>query len=108
MRTFVVVNLQVEGFHNWEGAFDEVSFLRDTHRHIFHIEAKKQVAHLDRDDEFILLKRRVETFIKDTWGMPCQFGNMSCEMIALDIYREFKLETCYVYEDNENGGGVER
>lgn len=108
MQQFVIAKLQVEGFHNWADAFDEVSFLRDSHRHIFHIKAKKQVRHGDRDTEFIVLKRRIEKFMNEKWGTPCQFDGMSCEMIALEIYKEFKLESCYVFEDNENGGGVEK
>jgi len=52
MKTDVIVKLQVEGLHNWPAArevFPEVGFLSDLHRHMFHIEAKKEVFHDDRD-----------------------------------------------------------
>jgi hypothetical protein len=103
----VVVRLRVEGFHCWaECPLEEVSFLRDRHRHIFHIELSKVVTHSDRDVEIILLKRKVESWLRDTYGMPCEFGSMSCEHIAEAIVEQFDLSSCTVLEDGENGGTV--
>ena len=67
MRTYVVVRLQVDGMHNFPAAreiFPEVGFLADRHRHIFHIEAKKEVFHDDRDVEFIMFKRDIQDYLK--------------------------------------------
>ena len=36
----------------------------------------------------------------------CDFGSQSCEMLASEIYKEFELCYCAVYEDNENGAEV--
>ena len=44
-KIFVVVKTEFEGFHSWEDAPDEVSFLRNLHRHIFHVTAKWKVNH---------------------------------------------------------------
>ena len=42
MKTKVVVSLQVEGTHHWDGCNKaEVNYLAHEHRHVFHIKAKK-------------------------------------------------------------------
>lgn len=103
----VVVRLRIEGFHCWaECPIEEVSFLRDRHRHIFHVDVTKRVTHSDRDVEIILLKREIEKWLRDTYGMPCEFGSMSCEHIAEALLDKFQLSSCTVTEDGENGGIV--
>jgi len=65
MKTSVVVRLAVDGMHNFPKAaelFPEVAFLADRHRHMFHIEAKKEVFHDDRDVEFLMFKKILQTF----------------------------------------------
>jgi hypothetical protein len=110
-KTEVWVTLQVEGLHNWPGCpFDEVSYLRDLHRHVFHIKAYKLVTHSDRDVEFIMLKHRITEFLRDRYyraPWACHlFGAKSCEMIAEELIRYFDLTRCEVSEDNENGAIV--
>lgn len=104
----VYCTLQVEGTHNWPGCpFDEVAYLRDPHRHVFHVKAYKPVTHSDRDTEFIMLKHHIVTYIQSRYFSPltklCEFGPMSCEMIAQELIDWFKLSACEVSEDNENG-----
>ena len=36
----------------------------------------------------------------------CEFGAMSCEMLARELIEEFDLCQCEVNEDNENGAIV--
>lgn len=108
MKTYVIATLQVEGTHRWfKCPFDDVSFLRFTHRHIFHIRVEKEVSHLDRETEIILLKRGIQKYIDAVYGTPARFQNMSCEMIADDLLHKFGLSSCEVLEDGENGGRVE-
>lgn len=118
----VFCTLQIEGTHNWPGCpFDEVAYLRDTHRHLFGIKAYKLVTHSDRDVEFIMLKHQIEQYIKGTYriwtfageghstpmnGGVCQFGAKSCEMLAKELIKEFGLTRCEVDEDGENGAIV--
>ena len=67
MKTYVIVRLQVDGVHNFPAAmqlFPEVGFLADIHRHIFHIEAKVEVFHDNRDKEFIMLKRDIQEYLE--------------------------------------------
>ena len=107
----VYCTLQVEGTHSWPGCpFDEVAYLRDPHRHMFHIKAFKKVSHNDRDTEFIILKHRIQEYFFNKYHMPmqqlCVFGAMSCEMIAEELITEFRLSQCEVNEDGENGAIV--
>lgn len=110
-KTNIIVRFQIEGFHNWPAAkklLPKVAFLSDRHRHVFYVECKKAVSHSDRDVEIILFKREVTQYLFKKYakaGAPhvCEFGAMSCEMIAEELLKKFQLEYCSVLEDNENG-----
>lgn len=105
----IKIKLQVEGMHRWKEAgdvFPEVKFLSDLHRHLFFIECEKEVTHSERDKEFLLFKREVTKYLSkyfDSTFDCLNFDNMSCEAIAIELYRKFELDSCSVYEDNENG-----
>jgi len=113
----VYCTLQIEGTHNWPGCpFEEVDYLRVPHRHMFHIKAHKLVTHSDRDVEFIMLKHQIQRYLigrywsgweNHTAGRTakglCEFGAMSCEMIAEELINQFDLCRCEVSEDGENG-----
>lgn len=95
-----------EALHNWpECPFEEVAYLRDPHRHIFHIKAYKQVNHDDRDVEFIMLKHDISFYLRSTYPGK-NIGAKSCEMLAQELILEFGLSRCEVSEDNENGAIV--
>lgn len=111
MKTEVFCTLEIEGTHRWKNCpFDEVSYLRDKHRHLFKIKANKIVNHDDRDVEFIMLKHDIkqyfsEVFLNDTTKIH-DFGDYSCEWIAHNLIQRFKLSQCEVSEDGENGAIV--
>jgi len=114
MKTSVIVRLQVDGMHNFPAAselFPEVGFLSILHRHIFHIEAKKEVFHDDRDVEFLMFKRDIQDYLKQMFYKPDMrvhmFGAMSCEMIAKQLLKQFDCVSVTVWEDLENGAIVE-
>ena len=121
-QTNIIVKFQLEGFHNFPKAkklFPEVGFLAERHRHIFHFELEKQVFHDDRDVEFIMFKREVMSYLIDKYGRTdndntapfaywCEFGAMSCEMIARDLFEKYDLESCIVSEDNENAAKIKK
>lgn len=100
-----------EGFHHWADAPDEVDFLRDRHRHVFHWRVDAPVVHGDRAIEFILAGRAVKRHVRGTWPGG-ELGSMSCEMVAEEIgafvRRTYGVAWCLVSvsEDNENGGRV--
>ena len=102
----IVVNLRVEGFHQWVGAPAPHSYLASMHRHEFHVRAEKLVTHADRDIEIIAFKRELVEFIEAKYGRPAMLGGKSCEMLALEFVRAFQLDLCEVLEDGENGAVV--
>lgn len=111
IATEVYCTLQVEGLHHWPGChIDEVSYLQDKHRHVFHIKAYKKVGHDDRDVEFIQLKHKILSHFYDGYFDShfklFDFENMSCEMIAKELIAKFNLSRCQVSEDGENGAIV--
>jgi len=106
VRKSIFVKFQFEGEHYWADAPDEVAFLRNPHRHMFHVKVELQVFHDDRDIEFILFKRELLSLFKD----QNQCNGKSCEMICDDI-ADYILEhypkrggfSVEVSEDGENG-----
>jgi hypothetical protein len=110
--TYIKVRTEFEGFHFYPnaGTIDpRIQFLENEHRHMFKVEVKISVEHLDRELEFFLVKWALQDFIKS--------GNQnhkSCEMIATDILENHLLpkygERYYevvVSEDGESDGIVE-
>lgn len=111
METAIIVTFRVEGFHQWKDAkkySDEVEFLSNQHRHVFHFKMWKSVEEDDREIEIILFKRKAIKTIKDEWGIPAQFGNLSCEQIGKILVEKLELDSCEVLEDGENGALVWR
>ena len=114
MNKFVIIKLSVEGMHNFPKAkelFPEVGFLADRHRHMFTFKVCCPVTHSDRDKEFIMLKRDVIEYINSRYynkaTRVCEFGPMSCEMLAEEVLRAFNADWVEVWEDDENGARVE-
>lgn len=106
MKTFVIINFDIVGFHRYPDAPEQVSFLRNNHRHIFQIAVSYKVKGLDREKEIFIQQKQVEDYLYESYGNPCQFKAMSCEMIAKDIL-EFSLEDgavqVIVLEDGKGG-----
>ena len=114
MKYSVVVSFSLEGFHCWPEAkevFPEVGFLSDRHRHMFGFRCYAKVTHTDRDEEFILMQRKLKKQLRVTFGGSIlEFGRMSCEDIAEWILTHSSNENLYkveVWEDWENGAIVE-
>lgn len=113
MRTLIVVTLQIEALHHWPEALAEfpvMGFLAHPHRHIFHVTAKKEVSHDNRDIEIIAFKRKLHLYLQQTyWDYDldvCNFQAKSCEMLAKELIEYHDLQYCQVLEDNENGAEV--
>ena len=113
--TFIVVRTQFEGIHWYPNAPDEVDFLKNPHRHMFHVEVEIEVFHDDRELEFILVKRELDKFLKSIKAI----NSGSCEIIAEMIQTFLKAQYPYysmngtdrcvnvkVFEDGENGAYV--
>lgn len=114
-ETNICVQWQFEGVHHFPGAegpqFNDVSFLANAHRHMFHCQVIIEVFHDDRELEFLQVKRDLKAQFGDG-----EMNNMSCEMMARKIieyldttrpYNDFQRDiTVEVYEDGENGAMV--
>lgn len=110
-KSMIWVTFRREGIHCYPEAatnldLKDVSFLAHPHRHMFHFKVWIEVFHDDRDIEFILFKRWLESLYVDN---TLQLDYKSCEMIACDLHTE--IVTKYptrehwieVSEDGENG-----
>lgn len=110
-RVTVGFKFRVEGIHRWKLCpIEEVSYLRDYHRHLFHIEIESYVNHSNRDIEFIELSHKIKKYLNDRYfckNRQCLFfDDMSCEMIADELVKRFDLCKCCVFEDGEGGATV--
>lgn len=111
MKTSIVVRTRYEGLHFWKSAPEKVAFLRNLHRHEFHVALKLEVHHDDRELEFILVKRAMNQYLQDTHDQDP--NGRSCEQIAkcvLDwVVKTYGVRraSCEVSEDGENGAVVE-
>ena len=113
IKSFIKVRTEFEGYHFYPnaGSIDpRIQFLENEHRHMFKVEVKISVTHLDRELEFFLVKWALQDFIK--------IGNQnhkSCEMIATDIlqyhlipaYGDNRSYEITVSEDGESDGIIE-
>jgi hypothetical protein len=106
MKTCVWITTTFEGFHQWPNAPDCVAFLRDVHRHIFHVKLGKEVVGDDREIEFIQLKWDVDKYLEKHYSGQ-EFSD-SCEQIASELLIEFDASFVEVDEDGENGVRVEK
>lgn len=102
----IFVQFTKEGIHRYPDAPAGVEFLQHPHRHIFHFRVTVDVFHNDRDIEFILFKRELESLYS---VQTLQVDFKSCEMLAEDLIdyiskkypgRKISVE---VSEDGENG-----
>jgi len=97
------------GFHKWIDAPDEVAFLRNEHRHVFHVKVSVVAAHGDRDVEFFILKRNLSLHCERFAGQSFLY---SCEQLASRLGAllqkdRYKVQWIEVSEDGENGARVE-
>ena len=108
---YIEVSFQKEGVHKYPAALTDpnlaaVRFLGYPHRHMFHFRVRVSVSHNNRDIEFIMFKRELESLYNDSLFF---LDYMSCEMIAEQLIGY--ISTTYpgryievsVSEDGENG-----
>lgn len=106
--TLVIVRFQVEGFHCWPAAPENRSYLRERHRHLFHVEARVEVTHDDREIEIHDLRDFCLMHFPSG-----ELGSLSCENLAtilmLEIRNAFpdRVIQVEVLEDGENGAFVQ-
>lgn len=112
-KTYIKVRTDFEGYHFYPNASEidsRIKFLENEHRHIFKIEVKISVNHLDRELEFFLVKWALNDYLKEQ-----NQNHKSCEMIAKDIlenhlipnYGDNRYYEITVSEDGESDGVIE-
>ncbi len=113
-KRWIWVKTQFHALHKWpECPIDDVRFLRDSHRHTFHVTVKVAVEHHDRDIEFFVFQKAVEDVIVSLYGGGTpDLGRKSCEEIAEDLYKGLSYKyyrdmVISVSEDGEVGAEVE-
>lgn len=109
MRRIRVRN-QCEVIHRWPKAPEEVSYLKNPHRHIMHITTDIDVTHNDRELEFIMVKHYIDSVLREV-TLP---NTVSCESIAeyivhrlQDKYGSNRYYRVLVEEDGENGAMID-
>tara|TARA_R110000764_G_scaffold186681_1_gene272114 strand:+ start:713 stop:1048 length:336 start_codon:yes stop_codon:yes gene_type:complete len=110
MKTTVIIQFEIEGFHKWSAAPKEVKFLSYRHRHVFRIKAGFQVNHADREKEIFIQRDILRSYLENKYGNPCEFNDMSCEMIGLDLMNKFLLDEIKfveVWEEETGGAKIE-
>lgn len=108
MKKRIIITTSFPAIHHWPGCpHEDVKYLRQQHRHVFHVTLKFEVAHDDREIEFIRKKNEVEEVIADEFYNK-YIGSYSCEMLADWMLRNFGACYVKVMEDNENGAEVWR
>ena len=105
---YIWITTSFEGYHSYPDAPEEVSFLRNKHRHMFHFRIYIEVFHDDREIEFFMFKKDVEGMIR-----YISINNKSCEMISDELHSAIKAKypnrtmMIEVSEDLENGSHKE-
>ncbi len=104
--TNVIINTSFSAIHCWQDCpIKQVDYLKNRHRHIFHLQLKFPVTHDDRDIEFINMKNNINEYIHEQWENK-DLGQESCEMIASTFMGYFNANYVRVMEDNENGAEI--
>lgn len=105
MQRGVIVTTSFVGFHRYDEPPPGADFLRAWHRHVFFVKVTAAEA-TSRGIEFIRLKKKVDRFLDQYRDRQFE---ASCEDIAeatlLAFPEAIRVE---VFEDNENGGYIER
>lgn len=101
--TVVYCTTRFVAFHRWASAPDSVAFLRDRHRHEFHVRAEYAVDHEDRDVEFISKKVEVDEAVRVALCSSDDTETWSCERWARWIGEWTGACAVDVSEDGENG-----
>ncbi len=110
IATYIKIRFEFEGIHCWPEAPEQVSFLKNSHRHLFKVEAVMNVHHHDREMEFFIVKKDLQELVK-TLGFD--LGRMSCEDMAHRIYQHIRFVynrsfvRVEVSEDGENAAIIE-
>lgn len=103
--TTVWVTTEFESIHNWPEAIPPTEYLKYPHRHIFKVRLEVKVSELNREVEFISLKKNLTAFCISVFR---EQNSYSCEQMCAVIYKwcidtDLDPYEISVSEDGENG-----
>jgi NTP pyrophosphatase (non-canonical NTP hydrolase) len=102
------VGTSMSGFHRWPGAPSHRAYLGLRHQHTFWFEVRIPVDKADRDLEFHDMRERLELILL-TMFPKGEFGDKSCEQIAIDILKRMpEAVAAIVGEDPQHYAWVNR
>ena len=111
-----IVYAEIIGYHNYPGAPDDMSFLRDSHRHVFVFRIHMAEEDANRGEvEIFEATRNVKAAVSQLFSLrygsdEYEFGTNSCEQIAqrVGLYLEnnygYQIASFEVLEDGQGGG----
>lgn len=110
MRTEVFITAQFPALHRYADAPDEVAYLRNIHRHLFHVKVIFSVESQNRECEFFIEQLRLARLIEDLRENEDAL-EWSCEHWAVAILAALNASghaasSVTVSEDGENGATV--
>ena len=110
VSNYIWVTFEKEGIHKYPAALTDpaladVSFLGYPHRHMFKFRVGIEVFHEDRDIEFILFKRWLESLYQGSLILDYKSCEMISDELAATIEARYPGRTIVinVSEDGENG-----
>lgn len=96
-KRMIWVTFKVRGFHCYPGAPDEVSYLRERHRHLFGFRVWIEVFGNNREIEFHMTQAWLENLYGH--GGALEADGKSCEMLANDLYARMVEEQRFQNRD---------
>lgn len=104
MKTYIKVSNVKEGYHFYKDAPEEVSFLRNTHRHLFKVYSTIEVFSNDRELEFFCVQREIDKLLTTLFDTNT---NNSCEFMCMYLIENLQLKygthRRYIIEVSEDG-----
>ncbi len=109
MKTEVIIQFNVEGFHQWVDAIPEVEFLKFPHFHTFTMRVAFEVSHDDREREIFMERDAMKQYFSTKYGERKWFEGRSCEHIAKEILElDPAITWAEVWEEQTGGARVSR
>jgi hypothetical protein len=105
VHRYITVKFAIPGIHCYPDAPEQVAYLRNPHRHVFHYQVDIQVFHDDREIEFHMFLNELKNLF-DRGDLQCDYK--SCEMLIDDLAEYISTKypnrdfTVMVSEDLEN------
>jgi len=105
--TMVVCTVKAPVLHkHTDSKLKGFEYLTETHRHVFHIEVRKESFRGDEIAEGIIIKNELGAFLVNKFKSEngnLLLGVVGAEDLAGMLLIEFELDYCKVMEDGENG-----